>query len=138
MASRLVPRLGASVLTVGALVAVVGYAAVGWTVDRANGTFTLASQVVPMVVTGVGVGLVMPPLLGIVLSQVHGHMAGLGSGVLITTQQACIGLGSAVVGTVYLSWGGPSGFAGTAYLLAAAMVVAAVLTRFLPAARQHS
>lgn len=135
LAGRLVPRYGASVLTVGSVIAVLGYAAVGWTVAHTDGSFTLGDQFVPMLVGGFGLGLVMPPLMGIVLSQVHGHMAGLGSGLLITTQQACLGLGSAVVGSIYLSWGGADGFAGTAYLLAAVMLVIAGLTRLLPRAR---
>ena len=134
LAGRLVPRYGASVLTLGSLVSVVGYAAVGWTVAHTDGAFGLGDQFAPMLVAGLGLGLVMPPLMGIVLSQVHGHMAGLGSGLLITTQQACLGLGSAVVGSLYLSWGGADGFAHTAYVLAAVMLVIAGLTRLLPRA----
>jgi len=132
LAGRLVPRFGAAVLTGGSVISVVGYAAVGWTVGRTDGAFTLSDQFVPMLVAGLGLGLVMPPLFGIVLSQVHGHMAGLGSGLLITAQQAFLGLGSAVVGSIYLSWGDGDGFAGTAYLLAAVMLVITGLTRLLP------
>ena len=131
LAGRLVPRFGASVLTAGSVISVVGYAAIGWTVAHTDGAFTLGDQVAPMLVAGFGLGLVMPPLFGIVLSQVHGHMAGLGSGLLITTQQACLGLGSAVVGSLYLSWGGADGFARTVYLLAAVMLLLAGLTRLL-------
>ncbi len=73
----------------------------------------------------------MPPLFGIVLSQVHGHLAGLGSGLLITTQQAFLGLGSAVIGSLYLADATPSGFSRITYLLAAVMVLIAGLTRLL-------
>jgi MFS family permease len=135
VATRLVPRLGSWVLTTGSLIAVAGYAAVGWTVARTDGAFTLTDQVWPMIVVGLGVGLVMPPLFGIVLSQVHGTMAGLGAGLLLTTQQAALGLGSAVVGTIYLSWNGAGGFARTSYLLAVSMLLTAGLTRLLPRAR---
>ncbi|MBO0843769.1 MAG: MFS transporter, partial [Nocardioides sp.] len=107
LAGRLVPRYGASVLTVGAILAAVGFvvlARVG--VDGAA----------PVVgILGLGLGLVWSPLMGIVLSQVPGHLAGLGSGVLVTTMQAGLGLGSAVVGSIYLTQA--HGFATTAYLL---------------------
>ncbi|MFT4084285.1 MAG: MFS transporter [Nocardioides sp.] len=136
VAGRLVPRYGASVLSVGSLIAVLGYAAVGWTVAHTDGAFTLGDQVAPMVVAGLGLGLVMPPLMGIVLGGVDGHLAGLGSGLIITTQQAGLGLGSAVVGSLYLSQADPDGFAGTAYLLAAVMLVIAALTRLLEPRRR--
>jgi predicted MFS family arabinose efflux permease len=140
VAGRLVPRYGARVLTVGAVVAAVGYAAVGWTVHRDPAGFGVADVLAPMLVAGLGLGLVMPPLMGIVLSQVHGHMAGLGSGLLITTQQACLGLGSALVGSLFLSLaderGPATGFWWTTLALAAAMVVIAGLTRLLEPRRR--
>jgi MFS family permease len=135
IAGRLVPRYGALVLTVGSVISAAGYAWVGWTVHQDPVGFGLADVLAPMLVAGLGLGLVMPPLMGIVLSQVHGHMAGLGSGLLITTQQACLGLGSALVGSVFLSFAGrhgpADGFWWTALLLAAAMLVIAGLTRLL-------
>ena len=121
VAGRLVLRHGASVLTVGAVLAAVSFvvlARVG--LDGA----------VPVVgALGLGLGLVWSPLMGIVLSQVPGHIAGLGSGLLVTVMQAGLGLGSAVVGAFYLSRA--DGFTATAYLLAGALVVIAVLTRLL-------
>jgi MFS family permease len=135
VAGRLVPRYGAGVLTVGAVLTAVGYAAVGWTVHRDLVGFGVADVLWPMIVAGVGLGLVMPPLFGIVLSQVPAHMAGLGSGLLITTQQACLGLGSALVGSLFLSLadghGPATGFWWTAVTLAGAMLALAGLTRLL-------
>lgn len=135
VAGRLVPRYGARVLTVGSLVAAAGYAAVGWTVHADPAGFGVGDVLLPMLVAGLGLGLVMPPLMGIVLSQVPGHMAGLGSGLLITTQQACLGLGSALVGSTFLSLAdghGPAdGFWWTALALAVVMVAIAALTRAL-------
>jgi predicted MFS family arabinose efflux permease len=121
LAGRLVPRYGASVLTVGSILAAAGFvvlARVG--VDHAA----------PVVgILGLGLGLVWSPLMGIVLSQVPGHLAGLGSGLLVTTMQAGLGLGSAVVGSIYLSQA--DGFATTAYLLGGVLIVIALLTRLL-------
>lgn len=121
VAGRLVPRYGVWVLTVGALVAAAGFTALARTgVDGALPAVALL---------GLGFGLMWSPLMGIVLSQVPDHLAGLGSGLLITTMQAGLGLGSAVVGAVYL--GQSDGFANTAYLLCGVMLVIALLTRAL-------
>jgi len=121
VAGRLVPRYGAWVLTVGALVNAVGFVALAGT--------GIDGSLVPVTLIGLGFGLTWSPLMGIVLSQVPDHIAGLGSGLLITTMQAGLGLGSAVVGALYLARA--NGVEFTAYLLAAAMVGIAVLTRLL-------
>jgi len=124
VAGRLVPRYGARVLTVGALVGGVGFAWLALT-----GLEDTAPALPPVAVIGLGFGLVWSPLMGIILSQVPGHLAGLGSGLLITTMQAGLGLGAAVIGSVYLARAG--GFAATTYLLAVVMLVIAGLTRSL-------
>ncbi len=54
-------------------------------------------------VVGIGQGLIMSPLMGVVLSEVPQHAAGVGSGVLATTQQSSLALGVATVGTLYLT-----------------------------------
>jgi MFS family permease len=121
VAGRLVPRYGVWVLTVGSLVGAAGFAAVA-RVGVDDAVWVVA-------VLGIGFGLTWSPLMGIVLSQVPDHLAGLGSGLLITTMQAGLGLGSAVVGAIYL--GQADGFAGTEYLLAGVMVAIALFTRVL-------
>jgi hypothetical protein len=77
----------------------------------------------------------MPPLFGIVLSQVPTHAGGLGSGLLITTQQMFLGLGSAVVGSVFpgllRAHPEPQAFQGAVLPLAAVMLAVAALTRLL-------
>jgi MFS family permease len=120
-AGRLVPRYGVWVLTVGALVTAAGFAALGRT--GVDGSLSAVA------VLGIGFGLVWSPLMAIVLSQIPEHLAGLGSGLLITTMQAGLGLGSAIVGAIYL--GQSDGFANTAYLLGGVMLVIALLTRAL-------
>ena len=134
-AGRLVPRFGASVLTVGAVIAAAGYAGVAWTVSQQGDDFTVLGVTPTMAIAGIGLGLVMPPLFGIVLSQVPPHAAGLGSGVIITTQQMFLGLGSALVGSLFLSLAsshsGSSAFARTVVPLAVMMLVIAGLTRML-------
>jgi hypothetical protein len=81
----------------------------------------------------------MPPLFGIVLSQVPTAQGGLGSGLLITTQQMMLGLGAALVGSLYLSLGdrmdGAGAFTTTTLLVAGTLVVIAALSRFLTPTR---
>ena len=100
---RLVPRLGSVVLTAGAVTGAVGYAGVGLAVAGAGQAFSVGDVLPAMLVVGIGNGVVMPPLFGIVLSRVPVHAGGLGSGVLITTQQMALGLGAAVVGSGFLT-----------------------------------
>lgn len=126
---RLVPRFGAWVLTVGSMVGAGGFVWLG-----ALGIADTAPTLPAVAVVGIGFGLVWSPLMGIVLSQVPGHMAGLGSGLLITTMQAGLGLGAAVIGSVYLAQA--DGFTPTAYLLGAVMLVIAALTRLLEPRRR--
>lgn len=134
LASRLTARFGTSVLTAGAVLAMFGYAAVGYAVER-GGPADVATVLPAMVLCGFGIGLVWSPLFGIILSQVPPAAAGLGSGILITTLQMFLGLGSAVVGSLYLGLapadGTSTAFAETMIPLAVAMAVIAGLTRAL-------
>jgi MFS family permease len=121
VAGRLVPRYGARVLAAGALLAAASFVVLA----RAG-----VDDAMPVVgALGLGLGLVWSPLMGIVLSQVPGHLAGLGSGLLVTVMQAGLGLGSAVVGAFYLSR--EDGLSATAYLLGAGLVAIAAVTLLL-------
>ncbi|WP_229400051.1 MFS transporter [Micromonospora okii] len=131
---RLVGRYGVSVLTVGAVVAAAGYGLLGYVVRQFDPSH--AATVLPaMALTGLGVGLVWSPLFGIILSRVPAATAGLGSGILITTQQMFTALGSAIVGSLYLALvrGNeiPEAFGLTTLPLAVVMIVIAGLTRAL-------
>ncbi|MBL7496660.1 MFS transporter [Frankia sp. CNm7] len=61
-----------------------------------------------MFVTGAGQGLVMTALYRVVLSRVPPDLAGAGSGVLTTSQQAVTALGVAVIGSLYEALATPS------------------------------
>lgn len=130
---RLMPRLGVAVLAAGAVLTTLGFGWLGLAVGSQHvaDTVTVAQVAAPMAVAGLGLGLVWSPLLGVVLSQVPGHLAGLGGGLLLTVMQASLGLGSALVGSVYLALGASDGFLRTALLLGAAMAVVAPLTLLL-------
>ena len=60
-----------------------------------------------MAVAGIGQGLVMSPLFGFVLAGVPAARAGVGSGILTTTQQTALALGVATLGSLFLSLSAP-------------------------------
>jgi EmrB/QacA subfamily drug resistance transporter len=101
-------RWGAGIIARGWAVQAVGFLALAWAVSATWPDVTPVKLAIPMVVVGLGGGLVMMPLFGVVLSQVPPEQAGLGSGILITTQQTCLALGAAILGTIYVSLAGGS------------------------------
>ncbi|WP_051343187.1 MFS transporter [Pseudonocardia spinosispora] len=130
--SRLVHRYGRRVLVAGALLLVVslvilaGTALVGW---PGLGVLELMPGTV---LFGVGQGLIAPTLFRLVLSQVPAGSAGVGSGMLTTTQQTALALGVALLGSLFVGLSAPDalGFqhallvvSGVQALVAAALAV---------------
>jgi MFS family permease len=100
---RLGTRWGTGIITRGAVIQAAGYLALAGMTRLVWPEPTPLALAVPMTVVGIGSGFVMMPLFGVVLAQVPVQQAGLGSGILITMQQACLALGVATVGTAYLA-----------------------------------
>jgi hypothetical protein len=74
-------------------------------------------------------------LFRVVLVDVPAHQAGIGSGVLVTMQQAGQALGVAILGSIYLSLAPhsiPAGFAAAIGIQLGIGVLFAAGTRFLP------
>ncbi|MDX6258370.1 MAG: hypothetical protein QOH84_58 [Kribbellaceae bacterium] len=132
---RLQQKYGAGLILRGWIVQSVGYAAlavVALTVWPDVTPWTLA---IPMLIAGFGSGLVMVPLMGVVIGQVPAAQAGLGSGILLTSQQTCLALGAATVGTAYLSLAGTSWGQGGA-LAAVALAITAISLLMTPVTHQ--
>ena len=132
---RLQVRYGAGLILRGWIIQAVGYsllAIVALTIWPDVNPWKLA---VPMLVAGFGSGLVMVPLIGVVLGQVPAAQAGLGSGILLTSQQTCLALGAATVGTAYLSLAGTSWGQGGA-LAAVAIAITAISLLMTPVTHQ--
>lgn len=128
---RLEARLGARVIALGGVIEAIGYTLLAVTAALVWPHITPENLAPAMFVGGVGQGLVMMPMFGVVLGQVPVQQAGLGSGILITTQQTCLALGAASVGTGYLWLAGGFGV-GTAFVAVAGLVaVASVLVALL-------
>jgi MFS family permease len=101
---RLVARWGSRVIPVGALVQAAGLGLLAWTAWRSWPDLSVAALLPGMAVAGFGQGLQLPVLFRVVLAEVPPERAGVGSGVMVTTQQAALALGVATLGTLFLSW----------------------------------
>ncbi len=100
---RLVRRYGSLVVTTGSVLQAVGIALLAFTAWHdwpSVGTLDLLPAVA---LAGLGQGLQLPVLVRIVLSDVPPERAGVGSGVMVTTQQSALALGVATLGSLFLT-----------------------------------
>ncbi|TML84540.1 MAG: MFS transporter [Actinobacteria bacterium] len=101
--ARLTARYGRRVLSAGAVLQAVGLVGLAGTLFAAWPDVNVLRLAPAMAVAGFGQGLVMSPLFGFVLAGVPAARAGVGSGVLATTQQTALALGVASLGSLFLS-----------------------------------
>jgi hypothetical protein len=101
MSIRLAPRIGKRILSAGCVALVTGMVGL-WLIVTTVGTGVTGYQMIPaLAVCGVGLGLVVAPLINIVLAGIRTGAAGSASGVLTTVQQIGGALGVAVIGIIF-------------------------------------
>ncbi|SCD65340.1 Predicted arabinose efflux permease, MFS family [Streptomyces sp. TverLS-915] len=100
---RLVRRWGGRVVTTGALVQGLGLTVLAVTVFRGWPDLDVWRLAPGMVLGGFGQSLQLPVLLRSILADVPAERAGVGGGVMSTTQQTFMSLGVATLGTLFLS-----------------------------------
>ncbi|MFE1287040.1 MFS transporter [Streptomyces sp. NPDC058751] len=100
---RLIARFGTRVVTAGGLVQAVGLALITLAAWRSWPDLGVVELLPGAAVAGAGQALQLPVLIRIVLSEVPPARAGVGSGVMATTQQAALAVGVATLGTLFLS-----------------------------------
>ncbi|MEV7125793.1 MFS transporter [Streptomyces sp. NPDC093260] len=100
---RLVARFGTRVVAAGAGVQLVGVGLMALTVHASWPHVGLLALLPGTAVAGAGQALQLPIIFRIVLSEVPAARAGVGSGVMVTTQQSGLALGVATLGTLFLS-----------------------------------
>ncbi|MFD3400493.1 MFS transporter [Kribbella sp. NPDC058693] len=132
---RLQVRYGAGLIVRGWIIQGIGYAVLAVAALTLWPDVNPLKLALPMLIAGFGSGLVMVPLMGVVLGQVPAAQAGLGSGILLTSQQTCLALGAATVGTAYLSLAGSSWGQGGA-LAAVALAITAISLLMTPVTSQ--
>ena len=101
VAVPLATKVGKPIVTLGALIQAV---AIGWAIAvmaHAGSELTGWDLVLPLAVAGIGLGLLVVPLVDIALAGVPVADAGAGSGVFGTFQQLGAAVGVAVSGTVF-------------------------------------
>jgi MFS family permease len=103
LSGRLAQRLGTRLLAVGALVMAAAQAALIATI-RTHGPDLTAWQVRPVIlVFGIGMGLIVPPLADVILGGVAERHAGAASGLVNTGMQLGNAVGVAIVGVILFS-----------------------------------
>ncbi|MER6180900.1 MFS transporter [Streptomyces sp. NPDC001652] len=100
---RLVTRYGTRVVTAGAGIQAVGVGLMALVAWRSWPDLGLVELLPGAAVAGAGQALQLPVIFRIVLSEVPTARAGVGSGVMVTTQQSALALGVATLGTLFLS-----------------------------------
>ncbi|AWT43122.1 MULTISPECIES: MFS transporter [Streptomyces] len=100
---RLVARYGTRVVGAGAVLQGIGLGLIGLAAWRSWPDLGVVSLLPGGAVAGAGQALQLPVIYRVVLSEVPAGRAGVGSGVMSTTQQASLALGVATLGTLFLS-----------------------------------
>ncbi|MFI6682165.1 MFS transporter [Streptomyces sp. NPDC050485] len=100
---RLIGRFGTRIVTAGGLFQAVGVALIALTVWRDWSGLTIAELAPGVAIAGLGQGLQLPVLIRLMLSDVPADRAGVGSGVVVTTQQSALALGVATLGSLFLA-----------------------------------
>ncbi|MFD7335198.1 MFS transporter [Streptomyces violascens] len=98
---KLVPRFGRKVLQAGALTMVAGLLIYIWEADRYGMDIAPWQMALPLVVMGLGMGLIVAPLTDAVLSDVPKEHSGSASGLINTVQQMGNALGLGLVSVVF-------------------------------------
>ncbi|HEY1777732.1 MAG TPA: MFS transporter [Solirubrobacteraceae bacterium] len=123
--ARLVNRFGNRVMAVGAVMQGFAYGgmALALLAERQHPSWLVFGAL--FVLTGSGQALLVSPMFRLLLSEVPGHLAGAGTGMLTTLQQSSLAIGVAVLGTLDLELVPKLGIAGgTAVVLGVQSLVA--------------
>ncbi|MFJ6935514.1 MFS transporter [Streptomyces sp. NPDC101132] len=100
---KLVPRFGRKVLQAGALIMAAGILIYIWEANRYGLAIHSWQMALPLVVMGLGMGLIVAPLTDAVLADVPREHAGSASGLINTMGQVGNALGLALVSVVFFT-----------------------------------
>jgi len=134
-APQLISRYGRAALSAGAVVQLAGLGSLVTVLVTQWPHVSLWATAGPLAVVGAGQSMLFTGLFRSVLADVPTHLAGIGSGVLITLQQSGLALGVATLGTLYLAMeprGAAHAFAGVEYVQMGIVVLLAVGAAALP------
>jgi EmrB/QacA subfamily drug resistance transporter len=112
-------KLGRRVLLAGLVVEATGLLAIFAVLHGAGGGVSTADLLAPMVIGGIGMGMVFVPLFDIVMAGVRPQEMGSASGVLQTVNSLGMSLGIAGIGAIFFALAGGPGAHVPVYLHAA-------------------
>jgi EmrB/QacA subfamily drug resistance transporter len=112
-------RLGRRVLLAGLIVEAAGLAGIYAVLHVAGGGVSTVDLLAPMVIGGIGMGMVFVPLFDIVMAGVRPQEMGSASGVLQTVNSLGMSLGIAGIGAIFFALAGGPGRHVPVYLHAA-------------------
>ena len=112
-------KLGRRVLHAGLVVEAAGLLGIFAVLHAAGGGVSTVGLLAPMVVGGIGMGMVFVPLFDIVMAGVRPHEMGSASGVLQTVNSLGMSLGIAGIGAIFFALAGGHGGHVPVYLRAA-------------------
>jgi EmrB/QacA subfamily drug resistance transporter len=121
-------KLGRRVLLAGLVVEAAGLAGIYAVLHMAGGGVSTVDLLVPMVIGGIGMGMVFVPLFDIVMAGVRPQEMGSASGVLQTVNSLGMSLGIAGIGAIFFALAGGHGQHVPVYLHAAEWTALATLT----------
>lgn len=100
---RLIARYGSRVVSAGSVLQAAGLVLVVLAARRDWPHLDFTALLPGVAIAGAGQALQLPNVLRLVMSEVPPARAGVGSGVMVTTQQSALALGVATLGTLFLS-----------------------------------
>jgi EmrB/QacA subfamily drug resistance transporter len=109
-AALIAPRLGRRVLQLGAVIVAVAVLWLRHVVTSRGLHVTTGALIGPELVLGIGIGMGISPLFDFILASVREHQVGSASGVLNAVQQLAGAIGVAVIGTIFFTVLGHSGY----------------------------
>lgn len=122
---RLIARFGRRLLTTGMILQTAGLAALILAVAPAWPSVSLLSLAPGLILAGAGQAVAFGTVFRTVLAQVPAESAGVGSGVLVTVQQASLALGVAALGSLFTAQAA-HGFGGAFTLVIAIQIAIAI------------
>ncbi|QBD75549.1 MFS transporter [Ktedonosporobacter rubrisoli] len=146
IAPRLVPHLGGTwILRSGAIVMFLGELSTLWAVLQTGFHIREVELVLPLLVVGLGEGIVAAPLINTILAGIQAQNVGVASGVLTTTTQVANALGVAFIGIIFfgvlrpgaqpaLSYG--QAFEASTWAIAALALLTLLFVSLLPSAKK--
>jgi MFS family permease len=130
LTARLVARFGRRVMVAGAVVVVVALLVLIGTALLTWPNLGVLQLVPGTLLFGIGQGLAAPTLFRLILSEVPAESAGVGSGMLTTTQQTSLALGVATLGSLFAGLSAP-GSVGMEHALVTVSAVQVLTSAFI-------